>query len=77
MQDVLPILLRVPRSSVCKCVQTRLITIDPDRCPVETVQNKTKSLKFIADVNDTAEKLFTGVNDTADKFFSGVSDTDI
>jgi hypothetical protein len=31
-----------------------------------TVQKK-KSLKFIAGVNDTAEKLFTGVNDTADK----------
>ena len=36
---------------------------------------KPKSLKFIAGVNDTAEKLFTGVNDTADKFFGGVSDT--
>jgi hypothetical protein len=34
-----------------------------------------KSLKFIAGVNDTAEKLFTGVNDTSDKFFSGVNDT--
>jgi hypothetical protein len=29
-----------------------------------------KSQKFIAGVNDTAEKLFTGV-----KFFGGVSDT--
>jgi hypothetical protein len=36
---------------------------------------KPKSLKFIAGVIDTAEKLFTGVNDTADKFFGGVSDT--
>jgi hypothetical protein len=36
---------------------------------------KTKSQRFIAGVNDTAEKLFTGVNDTADKFFGGVSDT--
>jgi hypothetical protein len=36
---------------------------------------KTKSLKFIAGVNDTAEKLFIGVNDIADKFFGGVSDT--
>jgi hypothetical protein len=35
---------------------------------VETVQKKTKSIKFIAGVNNTAEKLFTGVNDTADKF---------
>ncbi len=34
-----------------------------------------KSLKFIAGVNDTAEKLFTGVNVTADKFFSAVNDT--
>ncbi len=36
---------------------------------------KPKSLKFIAGVNDTAEKLFSGVNDTGDKFFGGVSDT--
>jgi hypothetical protein len=42
---------------------------------VDTVQKKIKSLKFIAGVNDTAEKLFTGVNNTADKFFGGVSDT--
>jgi hypothetical protein len=34
-----------------------------------------KGLKFIAGVNDTAEKLFTGVNDTAEKFFGGVNDT--
>ncbi len=34
-----------------------------------------KSKKFIAGVNDTAEKLFTGVNDTADKFLSGVNNT--
>jgi hypothetical protein len=38
-------------------------------------RKKPKSLKFIACVTDTAEKLFTGVNDTADKFFGGVSDT--
>jgi hypothetical protein len=38
-------------------------------------RKKPKSLKFIAGVNDTADKLFTGVNDTADKFFGGVSDT--
>jgi hypothetical protein len=38
-------------------------------------RKKPKSLKFIAGVNDTAEKLFTGVNDTADTFFGGVSDT--
>jgi hypothetical protein len=38
-------------------------------------RKKPKSLKFIAGVNDTAEKLFTGVNDTADKVFGGVSDT--
>jgi hypothetical protein len=38
-------------------------------------RKKTKSLQFIAGVNDNAEKLFTGVNDTADKFFGGVSDT--
>jgi hypothetical protein len=42
---------------------------------VDTVQKKTKSLKLIAGVNDTAKKLFTGVNDTADKFFGSVSDT--
>ncbi len=42
---------------------------------IDTLQKKTKSLKFIASVNDTAEKLFIGVNDTADKFFGGVSDT--
>ncbi len=35
----------------------------------------TKKPKFIAGVNDTAEKLFTGVNNTADKLFGGVSDT--
>ncbi len=40
---------------------------------VDTVHKKPKSLKFIAGVNDTAEKLFSGVNDTADKFFSGVN----
>ncbi len=34
-----------------------------------------KSLKIIAGVNDTTEKLFTGVADTADKFFGSVSDT--
>ncbi len=38
-------------------------------------RKKTNSLKFIAGVNDIAEKLFTAVNDTADKFFGGVSDT--
>jgi hypothetical protein len=38
-------------------------------------RKKPKSLKFIASVNDIAEKLFTGVNDTADKFFGSVSDT--
>jgi hypothetical protein len=38
-------------------------------------RKKTKSLKFIAGVNDTAQKLFTGVSDTADKFFGGISDT--
>jgi hypothetical protein len=42
---------------------------------VDTVQKKPKSIKFIASVNDTAEKLFAGFNDTADKFFCGVSDT--
>jgi hypothetical protein len=41
---------------------------------VDTAQKKPKSLKFIAGVSDTAEKLFTGVNDTADKF-SAVSAT--
>jgi hypothetical protein len=39
------------------------------------VRKKPKGLKFIAVVNNTAEKLFTGVNDTADKFFGGVNDT--
>jgi hypothetical protein len=38
-------------------------------------RKKPKSLKFIAGVIDTTEKLFTGVNDTTDKFFGGVSDT--
>jgi hypothetical protein len=38
-------------------------------------RKKPRSLKFIADVNDTAEKLFNSVNDSADKFFSGVSNT--
>jgi hypothetical protein len=42
---------------------------------VDTVQKITESLKFIAGVNDTTEKLFTLVNDTPDKFFGGVSDT--
>jgi hypothetical protein len=43
---------------------------------VDTVQKKKpKSLKYIAGVNDTAERLFTNVNDTADKFFGGVSNT--
>jgi hypothetical protein len=35
----------------------------------------TKSLKFFAGVNNTAEKLFNGVNDTADKLFGGVNAT--
>jgi hypothetical protein len=43
------------------------------RCRWYRSEKKPKSLKFIAGVNDTAEKLFTGVNDTADKFFAGVS----
>jgi hypothetical protein len=38
-------------------------------------RKKLKSLKIIAGVNDTAEKLFTGDNATADKFFGGVSNT--
>jgi hypothetical protein len=38
-------------------------------------RKKPKSLKFIAGVNNTAEKFFTGVNNTADKFFGSVSDT--
>jgi hypothetical protein len=42
---------------------------------VDTGQKYPKSLKFIASVNNTAEKLFTGVNDTVDKFFGGVNDT--
>ena len=33
------------------------------------------SEKLFSGVNDTAKKLFTGVNDTADKFFGGVNDT--
>jgi hypothetical protein len=36
---------------------------------VVTGHEKPKSLKFIAGVNDTAEKLFSCVNDTAEKFF--------
>jgi hypothetical protein len=42
---------------------------------VDTAQKNAKSLKFIAGVNDTAEKLSSSVNDTADKFFGGVNDT--
>jgi hypothetical protein len=47
---------------------------------VDTAENdrrrqRLKRLKFIAGVNDTAEKLFTGVNDTANKFFNGVDNT--
>jgi hypothetical protein len=42
---------------------------------IDTVQKKPKSLKFIAGVNDNAEKLFTGVNDTANKFFGSVINT--
>jgi hypothetical protein len=46
------------------------------RCRWYRSEKKTKSLKFIAGVNDdTAEKLFTGVNVTADEFFDGVNDT--
>ncbi len=30
---------------------------------------------FIADVNDTGDKLFSGVNDTSEKFIAGVNDT--
>jgi hypothetical protein len=41
---------------------------------IDTGQKQPKSLKFIAGVNDTAEKLFTGVVDTADKFFASVDD---
>jgi hypothetical protein len=52
---------------------TPAITLFPG--VVDTGQKQPKSQKFIAVVNDTAEKLFTGVNDTADKFFGGVSDT--
>jgi hypothetical protein len=42
---------------------------------VNDTGDKIFPLKFIAGVNDTTEKLFTGVNDTADKFFGGVNDT--
>jgi hypothetical protein len=42
---------------------------------IDTGQKYPKSLKFIAGVNNTAEKLFTGVNDTADKFFAYVNAT--
>jgi hypothetical protein len=42
---------------------------------VDTGQKEPKGLKFIAGVNDTAEKLFTGVNNTTDKFFGCVNDT--
>jgi len=45
------------------------------RCRWYRSEKKTKSLKFIAGVNDTAEKLFTSVNNIADKFFPSVSDT--
>ncbi len=45
------------------------------RCCWYRSEKKPKSLKFIASVNDNAEKLLTGVNDTVDKFFGGVSDT--
>jgi hypothetical protein len=42
---------------------------------VDTGQKYQKSLKFIARVIDTTEKLFTGVNDTASKFLAGVNGT--
>jgi hypothetical protein len=45
---------------------------------VDTGHKKTKSLKFIASVNDTSKHLFTGINDTGDKLFpmyTGVIDT--
>ncbi len=42
---------------------------------VDTGQKEPKGLKFIAGVNDTAEKLLTGVKNTTDKFFGGVNDT--
>jgi hypothetical protein len=35
----------------------------------------TPGKNVIADVNNTADKLFSGVNDTADKLLTGVSDT--
>ncbi len=45
-------------------------------CDIITYWEKSKSLKFIAGVNNTTEKkLFIGVSDAVDKFFAGVNDT--
>ena len=62
-----------PANSLSPVSMTPVITFFPG--VVDTGQKYPKSLKFMAGINDTAEKLFTGVNDTADKFFGGVSDT--
>jgi hypothetical protein len=56
----------------CKNFSSVLLTPENNLSPG---QKYPKSLKFIAGVNKTAEKLFNGVNDTADKFFGGVKDT--
>ncbi len=45
------------------CRKNRLLLSQP----VSLIPVRNNSLKCIAGVNDTAEKLFTGVNNTADK----------
>jgi hypothetical protein len=39
------------------------------------IRGDIRELMFIACVNDTGEKLFSGVNDTGKKFIAGVVDT--
>ncbi len=53
---------------------TLMITFFPG--VVDTSQKLPISLQFIAGVNDTTKKSFTGANDTGETFFCGVSDTD-
>jgi hypothetical protein len=59
--------------------QLSLVTITPAKTfyhgVVDTGQKNAKSLKFMAGVYNTAEKLFSDVNDTAEKLFRGVNTT--
>ncbi len=53
-----------PVNNLSPVLLTPAITFFPG--VVDTGQKKPKGLKFIAGVNDTAEKLFAGVNDTGE-----------